>query len=75
MGHTLEREMTTALNSMETQESLSSIEMGEGDWFVASIGELRNRTAREGSWVSRPSREIVERLIDWLRDENSQPRL
>jgi hypothetical protein len=41
---------------------------GHDEWFLESTNQLRQRTAREGSWVEQPTRQTVGRLIDWLED-------
>lgn len=51
------------------------IEDGAKDeWFMIATQQLRDRTAQEGSFVNRPTRETVERLIDWFHTEDSQVR-
>lgn len=43
-------------------------------WFTDSTQQLRDRTAQEGAFINRPSRETVERLIDWFHTDSSQVR-
>lgn len=69
--------MLTGSNARETGETRSSGQMNErdgvlDDWFTKSTHQLRQRTAQEGAWVNQPSRETVERLINWFDNENLQ---
>ena len=63
--------MLTGSNAQEMTEAAGYWRRDEGDeaWFTQSPDQLRQRTAREGTWVNQPARETVERLIDWLQNE------
>ena len=63
--------MRTGSNAQEMTEAAGYWQRDEGDeaWFTRSTDQLRQRTAREGTWVNQPARETVERLIDWLQNE------
>jgi hypothetical protein len=53
------------------------LQKGDGavdDWFTASTQQLRARTAEEGAFINRPSRQTVERLIDWFDSNDLQVR-
>ena len=71
--------MRTRWNLQESSDAQNHWQMDEVDgandeWFTASTQQLRERTAQEGAFINRPSRETVERIIDWFQDENSQVR-
>ena len=59
-----------ARNSRPLQEGGGRVD----EWFTVSTQQLRDRTTQEGAFVNRPSREVVERLIDWFHADNSQIR-
>ena len=59
-----------ARNTGQFQKSDGAVD----DWFTASTQQLRNRTAQEGAFINRPSRETVERLIDWFHSDDPQVR-
>jgi len=63
--------MQTGSNAQEMAEASGYWRRDEGDeaWFTQSTDQLRQRTVREGTWVNYPTRETVERLIDWLQTE------
>ena len=63
--------MRTGSNAQAIAEASGYWQRDEGDeaWFMQSTDQLRQRTAREGTWVNHPTRETVERLIDWLQRE------
>jgi hypothetical protein len=63
--------MRTGSNAQEMAEAPGYRRRDEGDeaWFMQSADQLRQRTAREGTWVNHPTRKTVERLIDWLQTE------
>ncbi len=63
--------MLTGSNAQEMTEAAGYWRRDEGDeaWFTQSTDQLRQRTVREGTFVNYPTRETVERLIDWLQTE------
>ena len=70
----MKNQMLPGSNGHEKDDFAGVWGMGEGDpahdeWFSESMNRLRQRKAREGSWVEQPTREIVSRLIDWFEDE------
>ena len=71
--------MRTRWNLQGSADARNSLQIDEVDttndeWFTISTQQLRERTAQEGAFINRPSRETVERLIGWFQDENSQVR-
>jgi hypothetical protein len=65
--------MLTGTNTRGAGETRSSWRSDGAldEWFTESTHQLRQRTAREGAWVKQPTRETVERIINWLH--NGQP--
>jgi hypothetical protein len=65
--------MLTGSHAQETGEERSAWQMNDSDkageeWFTKSTHQLRQRTDQEGAWVTQPTRETVERIINWFHN-------